>query len=142
MLKEEMTRTIDNLERGDIAISRRDIHLCYVSRSKISGRFMKRLDDVSGFISTRVMPKLYDAYDRPSLEKVDIFRELKKQCFELHMNNNNLSVIDWGVYTHNNFMFTFVAQIEYKPTNDYRTYSIIYYVAPTIEAAKITLLPL
>ena len=141
MLKEEMTRIIDNLERGDIAISSLDIHPCYVSRSKISGHFIKRLDDVSDFISTRVMPNLYDAYDMPSLEKVDIFRELKDQCFELHMHNENLRLLDWGVYTYNKIKFTFAAQFEYKPTNDYRTYSIVYYVAPTIEGAKITLLP-
>lgn len=140
MLQKEIKNIIKHLERGDISISFRDIH-CYVSRSKLSNSFIKLLDDASEFAFTRVMPKLYDVYNMPSLEKADIFRELKQQCFELEIHNDNLNLLDWGVYTYNKIYFTFVAQFEYKPTNDYRTYSIIYYVAPTIEGAKITLLP-
>ena len=142
MLEKEVKNIIQFLERGVIDLDYSGPRSSYVSRDgHVTSALIKRLDDAETFAFDNVIPGLYDVYGRPSLRKTAIFKELRNQSYKVQEDEYGATLKDCGVYTYSKFIFTFIAQFEYKPFNSHKVYSIIYYVTPTIEGAKITLLP-
>ena len=142
MLEKEVKNIIQNLERGVIDLDYSGSRSSYVSRDGyVTSALIKVLDDAETFAFENVIPGLYDVYERPSLRKTAIFKDLRNQSHKVQEDEYGATLKDWGVFTYSKHTFTFIAQFEYKPFNSYKVYSIIYYFAPTIEGAKITLLP-